>query len=166
MNKKGAIEFSMTTIMIIIIGIAVLALGLAWVQGTFEQIDIITDTSLASAETVLFEGTHTGKISAPSNIILKPGQIKKFEIWVRNDNVGSDTFTLKTIAAVSESCAFVTEVVSGTGLTLAVGEETKLVGVVKAASACTSGQTGTHKVTINDGAGVYGEEAITFTIRT
>ena len=61
MQKKGAIEFSMTTIMVVIIGVAVLALGLAWIRGTFQQVGVLTEQSLDAAETVVGEIGFTGK---------------------------------------------------------------------------------------------------------
>ena len=93
MNKKGAIEFSMTLIMIIIIGIAVLALGLAWVRGTFTQIGTLTEQSLDAAETVIGEVAFTGKMSAPATINMDLNDAKKFRILVRNQQDVEDTFT-------------------------------------------------------------------------
>src|SRR3989344_6348069 len=99
MQKKGAIEFSMTTIMVVIIGVAVLALGLAWVRGTFKQIDELTKTSLENAETILGEVAFTGKISAPATITMDQKDAKKFRVLVRNTQVIEDTFTLEIPAA-------------------------------------------------------------------
>jgi len=70
MNKKGAIEFSMTTIMIVIIGIAVLALGLAWVRGTFKQVSEMSDTAFEQAKTQL-----AGELSADNRIIIVPNSL-------------------------------------------------------------------------------------------
>ena len=177
MDKKGAIEFSMTTIMIIIIGVAVLSLGLAWVSGTFTKIGTLTDESIAKAETILFEGTHLGKISAPSNIKIDSGEIKKFEIWVRNDLGVDSKFKLGTMARVGDEvsgCSFTLQAVSASALPIKAGEEDKFIGVVQAGSGCGDGQIGIHKVPIyqddttpniqNDDH-LYGEEGITFTVQ-
>ena len=71
MDKKGAIEFSMTTIMVIIIGVAVLALGLAWVRGTFKQVGGITDEAFESAKDQL-----RGEVSSESPLSVYPATIK------------------------------------------------------------------------------------------
>ena len=76
MDKKGAIEFSMTTIMVIIIGVAVLALGIAWVRGAFTNISDITEDAFESAkEQLRAELTSQSPMGiSPSTISLKPGE--------------------------------------------------------------------------------------------
>jgi len=98
MQKKGAIEFSMTTIMVVIIGVAVLALGLTWIRGTFKQVGELTESSLENAETILGEVAFTGKISAPATINLdKGGDAKKFRVLVKNTGEELETFTMSYI---------------------------------------------------------------------
>ena len=96
MNKKGAIEFSMTTIMVVIIGVTVLALGLTWIRGTFEQVGGITEGSLEAAETVVGEVAFSGKVSAPASINMKVDDIKKFKILVRNQKDAAAVFEVET----------------------------------------------------------------------
>jgi len=50
MNKKAAIELSMTTIIVIIIGVTLLSLGLVWVKNTFSQVGDLTDESFRVAQ--------------------------------------------------------------------------------------------------------------------
>jgi hypothetical protein len=75
MDKKGAIEFSMTTIMVVIIGVAVLALGLTWIRGTFSQVGGITDEAFESAKAELGQDlTRDDPLGvSPSTISLRPG---------------------------------------------------------------------------------------------
>ena len=49
-NKRGAIELSITTIIIIVIGVALLVLGLTFVSKIFKQGSILIDTSLTKAD--------------------------------------------------------------------------------------------------------------------
>ena len=48
-SKKGAIELSMTTIIVIILGVALLTLGLVFVRGTFLKITDLTEGEFAKA---------------------------------------------------------------------------------------------------------------------
>ena len=49
-QKKGAIELSMTTIIVIIIGITLLSLGLLWVRSTFTNINRISQGAFEKAD--------------------------------------------------------------------------------------------------------------------
>src|SRR3989344_7597460 len=90
MDKKGAIEFSMTTIMVIIIGVAVLALGLAWIRSSFSQVGTITEEALENAETIFGEVGFTGRIGAPSTIVMGTSDAKKYRVYVRNTKESED----------------------------------------------------------------------------
>ncbi len=49
-GKKGSIELSMTTIIVIIIGITLLSLGLIWVRGTFSKVTDLSEGAFEKAE--------------------------------------------------------------------------------------------------------------------
>ena len=49
MQKKGAIEFSMTTIIVVIIGVIILAIAIPWLTGTLRQAGGLTDAAFDSA---------------------------------------------------------------------------------------------------------------------
>ena len=53
MSKKGAIELSMTTIIVIVIGVTLLILGLTWVRGLFEKVSGLTEESFRAAEKLI-----------------------------------------------------------------------------------------------------------------
>jgi len=76
MNKKGAIEFSMTTIMVVIIGVAVLALGLTWIRGTFQQVGGITDEAFEQARAQISTRATADNplVVSNSNLKLKKGE--------------------------------------------------------------------------------------------
>ena len=49
MQKKGVIEFSITTIIIVIIGVIILAIAIPWLTGTLRQAGGLTDVAFDSA---------------------------------------------------------------------------------------------------------------------
>ncbi len=67
LNKKGAIEFSITTVIVIIIGIAVLALALGFSQGLFSQVEDITQDAFANARSQL-----AAKLTNANNVVVSP----------------------------------------------------------------------------------------------
>ena len=70
MNKRGAIEFSITTIIIIIIGISILALALPWVARMMQQTSQLTDTAFEQAKTQL-----AGELSAANPVVVAPSSL-------------------------------------------------------------------------------------------
>ena len=91
MDKKGAIEFSMTTIMVIIIGVAVLALGLTWIRGTFTQVGDITDDAFSQARNSLSGelGPSNRVVVSPSSLNLAANQQRTVSVGCYNDASGS-----------------------------------------------------------------------------
>lgn len=174
MEKKGAIEFSMTTIMVIIIGVAVLALGLAWIRGTFEQVETITESSLEAAETIVGEVAFSGKSSAPATITMKANDAKKFKILVRGaEGGGTYTATIKEIIQkkLDDGAA---NCFSGVAPSVGVAVESKgigeLVGGVLSSGPDCGTETTNGVMTIEikegkEGAVVYSTESITLQIR-
>ena len=67
MNKKGAIEFSITTVIVIIIGIAVLALALGFSQGLFSQVEDLTQDAFANARSQL-----AAELTNANNVVVSP----------------------------------------------------------------------------------------------
>ena len=85
-NKRGAIELSMTTIIVIVIGVTLLILGLAWVRGLFSKIDIITADQLEAAKVEVSEKMSPSDkfyISGTS-INVEPGKLKSINVGVQN----------------------------------------------------------------------------------
>lgn len=176
MDKKGAIEFSMTTIMVIIIGVAVLALGLAWIRGTFTQVSTITEEALANAETILGEVGFTGRISAPATIILDAGgDAKKFRVYVRNTDPATVTMPryveliTPTLPPGTDSCFKIAGLTSGR-VKLNAGEQTELGGGIL--STCAAGKSTVIEILINSyvaptggSAEGYASEAIAVQVR-
>jgi hypothetical protein len=52
-NKRGAIELSMTTIIIIIVGVVLLSLGLSWVKNSFSKVNELSNDAFLTADSVI-----------------------------------------------------------------------------------------------------------------
>lgn len=85
-GKKGAIELSMTTIIVIIIGVTLLSLSLVWIRGVIQKVTQISETAFETAE------GEIGKISgvdqlltlSPNNIELAQKSSKAVDVIVAN----------------------------------------------------------------------------------
>ncbi len=86
LKKRGAIELSMTTIIVIVIGVTLLILGLTWVRGMFEKIGSITDAQLDAAKVEISQKMQASDkfyISGTS-INAEPGKTRTINIGVQN----------------------------------------------------------------------------------
>lgn len=54
-NRKGAIELSMSTIIVVIIGIVLLSLGLMWIRGVMKDITETSKTAFEQADAAISE---------------------------------------------------------------------------------------------------------------
>jgi len=94
-NKKAAIELSMSTIIIIIIGITLLSLGLMWVKGTFSKIQETSESAFEQTDAVIEE--LYGDVDKLLNV--RPGSIelKRFNdetVKVIMANLGTEDLIL------------------------------------------------------------------------
>jgi len=100
-NKKGAIELSMTTIIVIVIGVALLSFGLIFVNKIRTGVTGISDQTFDEAQTLLSEGlsdvTKFLTIS-PDSITLQPGKDKAVKVILLNQEDKDITATLTTTA--------------------------------------------------------------------
>lgn len=103
-RKKGAIELSMTTIIVIVIGVALLSLGLMWVRGMFSRVEDLTTKSFEDAERILSgDEDFSGKISSSQSLTLKKGEKKVLVVRVRNINSQAGSFGANIALVESES---------------------------------------------------------------
>ena len=104
MNKKGAIELSMTTIIIIVIGVVILSLGLMFVRGIFSKVETLSGGAFEEAENVLNQiATHDQEVTVPSTVIIKQGEQKTFRIWVVNQGNLAKNYNLASITPSPDS---------------------------------------------------------------
>lgn len=91
-QKKGALELSMNTIVIVVIGVTLLVLGLAFVTGIFDKLTGLSDDSFDQANERLNQlgGNYESFITlAPNNFDLKKGDSKSKGVYVVMSNLGS-----------------------------------------------------------------------------
>lgn len=96
-NRKGAIEMSMTTIIIVILGVTLLSLGLMFVRNIFGGMSETTDSVLGSSESMVNElfGESDAILSMrPDSVTVKQGDTSTMKLYVRNTGNDPATFTL------------------------------------------------------------------------
>ena len=115
-RKKGALELSMNTIVIVVIGVTLLVLGLGFVTGIFGNLESLTQNVFGEAENSINQiATHNEKLTIPGEIMVKQGETASSKVWVVNEEPQSKTFTID-ITAASENNA-------GTGIKILVPQK-------------------------------------------
>jgi len=96
MNKRGAIEFSMTTVIIIIIGVAILALALPWVARTLGQASDLTDSAFSAAKEQLSGQVNPSNplVIYPADVYLSIGDQEVVTVAYYNSAGGSSSLTV------------------------------------------------------------------------
>jgi len=84
-DKKAAIEMSITTIIVIVLGVTLLILGLAWIRNLFGKIGGLTEEAFRVAEQEIQERMATDqKFYIPgTEFEVKIGKEKKYEENIR-----------------------------------------------------------------------------------
>ncbi len=95
-SKKGAIEMSITTIIVIVIGITLLTLGLTWVRGIFTKLDKITSGTFDQATVEIGKIRQGGgeKLNMPSSVTVKQGSKETVQSIVYNEDTSSHSFEI------------------------------------------------------------------------
>lgn len=85
-SKKGALELSINTIVVIVIGVTLLILGLVFVRGIFTKIDTLSADSFAKAEGELgkLSGVDAPLTISPERIEIEKGGAKQVKIVMAN----------------------------------------------------------------------------------
>ena len=130
MQKRGAIELSMTTIIVIVLGVTLLILGLAFLQTTFKKVGLLTERTFEEGEAALQNlGTITEPLTLTSSrVTLAQGASKAVGVVVLNKEGAQATYSLqvtkgeKTAANKKLECYFAeTESDSSNPITLSSG---------------------------------------------
>ena len=90
MKKKGAIELSMTTVIVIVLGIVLLSLGLIWVRNIFGQVGGVSDDAFNRANDLIgdlesFEGSFLTVV--PDEIEISQGGDDGIGVVINNEVV-------------------------------------------------------------------------------
>ncbi len=95
MTKKGAIELSMTTIIVIVIGVTLLILGLTWVRGLFEKVSGLTEESFRTAEKLIQEQMGSDEKFYISGLTFEVAGGKSLVVYTGIQNFGAQGITNK-----------------------------------------------------------------------
>ncbi len=100
MTKKGAIELSMTTIIVIVLGVTLLILGFVFIKGIFGSLGGISDTTFDKAQTLLtgLESVDSFLTVSPSMITIEQGSDDVVKVIVANleQDAGSVNVNLRS----------------------------------------------------------------------
>lgn len=97
MNKKGSLELSIQTIVIVVIAFIVLGLGLGFVRNVFKDIGDTTRTIQEDVKQKIIDDLRTGdkKLSFPaSELTIGKKESKVTAVGVKNTNQGTLTYKL------------------------------------------------------------------------
>ncbi|MBI5872244.1 hypothetical protein HZB88_04135 [archaeon] len=86
-SRKGAIELSMTTIIVIVIGITILSLGLVWIRGLFEDVGSLTKGAFEQAEGQIgeiFGQSDKALAISPTSLTLSQGSTERVNVLIQN----------------------------------------------------------------------------------
>jgi len=175
LNKKAAIELSMQTIVVIVIGVTILSLGLLWVQNTFRDVGDISDEAFQNAQEVLSSDSEFGgRTSSATSIRLEKNVPKVLVVQIRNDgSVISDTiFSIQdpptmatglTDAALRNNQCLVAKVIAPTSKKIANGEVKNIDVGFRADKSCPSGNA-IYNLRIMAGSNEYDTVSVTLSI--
>ena len=138
LNKKGAIELSMTTIIVIVIGVTLLILGLVFVRGVFGGLKDISDSTLGKAKSLLGEGLEDVNkflTLSPESIVIAQGKDDAVKVIIFNQDE-KETKVTATSSTVGNDpkleCKFLdSDKTTSNSYTLSSGEKKSLVLLVK-----------------------------------
>lgn len=135
-SKKGAVELSMTTIIVIVIGVALLSLGLVWIRGTFKKVTGLTEGAFERGEAEI--GEIFGESDDPVALIPRNTEVAQGgtgEVDVLINNFGEEDATSISLSVESKpssnknkvTCAFAdTFELTSSGHSLKSGEGLKM----------------------------------------
>lgn len=95
MTKRGALELSINTIVIVVIGITLLTLGLVFVRGIFGKLNELSEDTFGTAQAQIGRlGQGEARLITPSVITVKQGKTTKQSLVIGNDGTDS-SFTIR-----------------------------------------------------------------------
>jgi hypothetical protein len=96
-RKRGALELSINTIVIVVIAVTLLTLGLYFVRGIFGNLTEISEETFGKSSTIIDSLNIDTKISSPSSISVSQGKTKTFKVLVGHDGTlsGQKSFRIQ-----------------------------------------------------------------------
>lgn len=102
MNKRGAMELSINTIIIIVIGVALLSVGLLFLGNIKDKLFNMGNEAFRTGSDALRDlNNFDSKLSVSSSIDVKKGDATPFQIIIGNDKNVERTFTIDVKPAAS-----------------------------------------------------------------
>ena len=138
LNKKGAIELSMTTIIVIVMGVTLLILGLIFVRGIFGGLSDISKSTLGKAKSILGEGLEDVNkflTLSPETISVEQGKDDAIKVIIFNQEEDEVKVSATTSPIKGDSklqCLFLdSSEATSNSYTLSSGEKKSLALLVK-----------------------------------
>ncbi|MBS3118026.1 hypothetical protein J4430_04070 [Candidatus Woesearchaeota archaeon] len=96
-KKRGALELSISTIIIVVIGITLLTLGIVFVKNIFGKLTNLSDDVFDTANVELGQlGAGDARLKVPTTVTVNQGKSKRFDIVIGNDGTTTgSSFTLR-----------------------------------------------------------------------
>lgn len=161
MKKKGSIELSMTTIIVIVLGVTLLTLGIVWVKSLGSSLlDTSEGAFKVSQEEISKLGLRDQEVYVPgTDMSVKIGGTLRFDVFVQNFLGTDEEFTLKFEGDGSEWLE------TATKINIKAGDWAKFPVVVRAPKTVAAGEIKiiTLNVLKKDGES-YGQDAITLEV--
>lgn len=134
MKKRGALELSINTIVIVVIGITLLTLGLAFVKNQFGGLTELSEGVFGAAKTEIGKIHGGAKFTAPTQVTAKQGETTTFTIFVANDGSQGNTPVTVNVAltAVTTVNGISARIISSPTATLKVGQEASFIVAIAA----------------------------------
>src|SRR3989344_418021 len=126
-KKEGALELSISTIVVVVIGIALLSLGLIFVRGIFGKLGGQSDIIFGEAENEIYKiATHEEKLFIPQRVNVEAGKSTTFRIFLVDqlETEGSHTFTIQPPSSLPTG---INIEFAGNSVTLNTNEEAGIV---------------------------------------
>jgi hypothetical protein len=164
-NNKGAMELSINTIVIIVIGVTLLSLGLIFVKGVFDKLDGQSDQIFEGGENEISKiANHDQKLSVKQQVNVKQGADAVFKVWVVNFEDDVSDFTVEIEPSSSNPFGERVNIqLANNEATLDIGGEAGFVTVVVADDNAPL-ESGGYKIVVSNSEGVYGTAGFFVTV--
>ena len=130
-SKKGALELSVNTIVVIVIGVTILTLGLVFVRGILTKTTDLSDKAFEDANRQLdsLGGTVTEFVTvAPETVRVKAGDTTGLSVLIKNVETGTYSGVRAKLQSYDQNvkCEFLDNTQERTIRTLTPGTEERL----------------------------------------
>lgn len=155
-DKKGALELSVNTIVIVVIGVTLLTLGLVFVKNMFNQLTQTSDDVFGTADKEIGKMHQESKFTCPTEISVKAGKRQTSTLYVGHDGtcgqgVKEFTVTLEKASDFDETLVKA-KLISPATIPLKEGEEAtytmQIAAAIDAPLSSGSGDDPAYSVTV------------------